>query len=205
DNVLGDRGRGKKRVFGVVSPLPFAGGNVKCTNLAIRGRHNREIARERGTGHNSARDVFVPLEFALLQAVSGNEALGSLDGVMVVADGAARDDHGGAQDRRSTPRIKLERDAPAQVAGLGVEAEKGSVADALLVEECGANQYAVADNIDRGIDVPLVLALLPEQFGLGRGKLILRRGECKGVGLLRDLILCLQFLKGSRIELLEFG
>src|SRR5262249_4016082 len=83
--------------------------------------------------------------------------------------------------------------------------EKGSVADALLIEECGANQYAVADNIDRGIDVPLVLALLPEQFGLGRGKLILRRGECKGVGLLRDLILCLQFLKGSRFELLEFG
>src|SRR5262249_22099959 len=136
--------------------------------------------------------------------IGGDEALGSPDGVVIVADGAARDDDGGAEDRRPTPRIDLERNAPDQVAGPGVEAEKGSVAHALLVEERGANQYAVADNIDRGIDVPFVLALLPEQFGLGLGKLILRWGECKGVGFPRDLVLCLQFLKGSRIELLEF-
>src|SRR5439155_20471917 len=105
----------------------------------------------------------------------GNEALGAFENIDVIADRAAGDDDGVAEHAWSAPRVELQGGAPEDVAGLGVEAEQGAIADLFLVEIRGAGEHPLADDVDRGIDVPFVLALLPEPFDVGLEGLVLAR------------------------------
>ena len=53
--------------------------------------------------------------------------------------------------------------APFDVARLRVEGEQGAIADLLLVEKRRRDEHEVTGHRDRSIDVPFLLALLPDE------------------------------------------
>src|SRR5262249_35171830 len=113
----------------VVDPAAIPGLEVVSPHLAVGGGADGQFTRQCDARNDRPFDFFAPALLAVGQVEGGDLAAGAFEGLGVVADIAAPDDHDVARDGRSAPGIELEAGPPAGAAGLGVEAMDRPVAD----------------------------------------------------------------------------
>src|SRR5262245_21251893 len=154
DNAFGDGDWREERRLGIVNPAAVTIFKTKCPHLAVSRAYDGDAVSYRGTADDTAGDVLLPLLLAVLKIKSGDHALGAFERAGRVTDAAAGDNDGFPFNGSSSPRIELERRSPKDVAGIGVETIKRSIADFLFVEKCRGDQILAVNNRHRCVNVP---------------------------------------------------
>src|SRR5262245_34233760 len=158
----GYRGRREIRSLRVVDETALAGGEVKAPDLAVGCRRDGEVLRQRDGAQHAAEGGLATLALAGGEIEGRHLTLGTLEPAGVIGHITAADHDNIALHRRPAPRVELQRCTPLDLARCRIEGEEGTIADFLLVEERGADQDTTAGDRDRRIDMPLLVALLPQ-------------------------------------------